>query len=162
MKAKRKNAVLILAIFSSLLLHAQEERFLLLTKIGSRFRLKIYQYESITLRLKDSELFTSGVIEAFEDSAIIFYDTPIKLVDIAEIDIRNKNHSIWSFRSSPGKLVMSGVMLTTIDLLNQREPITRRISLISGGLILSGIVMKALERKYFIPDRKNKIQIIGL
>lgn len=141
---------------------ASDNPYLLLTKIGSGFQLRIEQYEELTFRLKDEEYFVSGIIEDFTDSSFYVYETEIPLREIAEIDIRNKNHSIWSFRSSPGKLVTAGIMLMTMDLLNQREKISKKISIISGSLILAGVIMKIAERKYFAPGKRNKLHIINL
>ncbi len=111
-------------------------------------------------QLKNETNWINGTIEGFTDSSFLIHETEVMLNDISVIDIRGKNHSTWSFKSSPGKLIFAGLAFPIVDMLNQRQVVTPGILIISGGLIVAGIVMKAIERKEFSPGDRNRIRII--
>lgn len=140
---------------------------LYLKKVGGPFELTYSLKESIRIKLEGEHDFNSGTIQSFTDSSFITMDTEILLDQIACIDIRGKNFSMFSFRSSPGKLMIAGLLLPPVDYINNRvvqsEKNTRiesGILMLSGGLLLSGVALRLLEKKKFKPGKRHKMAIL--
>lgn len=145
---------------SGLLCQIHAQSHLYMNALGKPFQLRIYEEEYIKFRFEGDKNFTSGIIESFTDSGFYIHETHVLLSDIERFDIRGKNFGIWSFRSSPGKLMIAGLFFPLIDIINHNSPPAPNTLLISGILFTSGIVMKSIQRKYFIPGPRNKVSII--
>lgn len=138
----------------------QGQSFLYLHKEKGTFRLKIFEGEELHFRLHEDETFTRGIIDQFTDSSFVIHETEVPIDQIAEIDISEKNHSIWSFRSSPGKLMLAGALFPLIDWFNEGDQIPNSLLIASASIFLSGVIMKQLERTRFYPGGKYKLIII--
>jgi hypothetical protein len=140
--------------------NAKSDPFLYLTKINRNFQLKYFAGNEIRLRLHEQEYFTSGIIEGFTDSSLIIHSTEILLASIAQIDIQGLNYSVWSYRSSPGKLIIAGLLLPLVELGNTGR-IGPSIGISSLLILSSGITMRLLEPKFFIPGGRNKMNVVN-
>ena len=153
-------------IFFSFTILAQEP-YLYLNKIGRTTKVKFYEQEPIRLKLKGDDYFVSGKITGFEKDAIKISKVSVQLEKIESIDIRDKNFSMFSFRSTPGKLAFAGYGYTAIDWFNRRvvagekgAGIDTRVAAVSTGLIGLGYIVKALQKKYFKIGPRNIITVI--
>ncbi len=118
-------------------------------------------------KLKGERFFTKALIQGFGEDDIRFHYYRIKLEEIAEIDVSNKNFTIFSFRSGPGKLLISGLAFIAIDQINQTlsrdEPfgINSNTALIGAGLTSSGIVLKLIQKKRWkFRKKKHRMEIV--
>ena len=107
------------------------------------------------------------MIQGFGEDEIRFHYYRIKLNEIAEIDVGNKNFTIFSFRSGPGKLIFSGVAFVAIDQFNQTvindQPfgVNSKTALIGGVLTSSGILLKLIQKKRWkFKKKKHRMQIV--
>lgn len=157
----------LLILISSLSATAQGT-YLYLNKLGRTTKVKFYEQETIRFKLKGDDYFTSGRITGFEADAIKVEDVTIPLKEIVSVDIRDKNFSMFSFRSTPGKLAFAGYGYVFIDWFNRRvvageqnAGIDMRVAAVSTGLIGTGYLLKALRKKYFTVGRRKVIAIIN-
>ncbi len=146
---------------------AAQETFLYLNKIGRTTKVKYFEGEDIRFKIKSDEGFSQGKITGFGPDYLKVSGVIIPLDTIESIDIRNKNFSMFSFRSTPGKLGVAGFLYVGIDWFNRRVVsggpggIDGRVAVVAAGLSLSGILLKALQKKYFVPGRRKTITIIN-
>lgn len=165
----RKVKVLFLLfsfIFSGFTTSAQS--FLYLKKLGGSRSTKYLIGDEIKFQLKGDPYFTTGAIESFGTDYFVIFDTPVFIKDIARIDIRKKNVSWFSFRSSPNKLFIAGIFLPIVDIGNQlitekknSVKVHKSIWLTSIGLVVSGIGLRIIAPKYFELGYKRKAVIIN-
>ncbi len=118
-------------------------------------------------KLKGERFFTKALIQGFGEDDIRFHYYRIKLEEIAEIDVSSKNFTIFSFRSAPGKLLISGLAFIAIDQINQTlsrdEPfgINSNTALIGAGLASSGIALKLIQKKRWkFRKKKHRMEIV--
>lgn len=109
----------LLILLCSLSANAQES-YLYLNKLGRTTKVRFYEKEVIRFKRKSDEYFTSGRITGFESEAIKVENVAIPLEQIESIDIRDKKFSMFSFRSTPGKLAFAGYGYVFIDWFNRR------------------------------------------
>ena len=145
------------------------QKYLLLRKVGRPYKIIYYAGQPIRFKLKGERFFTKALIQGFEKDEIRFHYFRIKLDEIAEIDVSNQNFTVFSFRSGPGKLLISGFGYLVADQFNQtviREEsfgISKQTAIISGALTSSGLVLKGIQKKRFkMKKKKHIIEIIDL
>ncbi len=158
--------IALLILLSSSLLAQQS--YLYLNKIGRTTKVKFFEQELIRLRLKGDEFFVSGRITGFDKDAIKVSGVVIPITEIKSIDIRDKNFSMFSFRSTPGKLAFAGYGYTAIDWFNRRvvagevgSGVDMRVASVSTGLIGTSYLLKALRKKYFTVGGRKVLAIIN-
>jgi hypothetical protein len=157
----------LLILISSLSVTAQGT-YLYLNKLGRTTKVKFYEKETIRFKLKGDDYFTAGRITGFEDEAVKVENVAIPLDQIESIDIRDKNFSMFSFRSTPRKLAFAGYSYVFIDWFNrsvvagqQNVGIDTRVAMVSTGLIGTSYLLKALRKKYFTIGGRKVIAIIN-
>lgn len=162
-----KPFFLLIFLMCSLSVNAQEV-YLYLNKIGRTTKVKFYEKEAIRFKLLGDDYYSSGRITGFEGDAIKVENVAIPLDQIESIDIKDKNFSMFSFRSTPGKLAFAGYGYVFIDWFNRRvvdgqqnAGIDLRVAAVSTGLIGTGYLLKALRKKYFKVGGRKVIAIIN-
>jgi len=155
------------SIFLLLVLSAfAQERYLLLRKVGKPYQIIFYEGESMRFRVKGEKYFVEDFIQGLSGNSIRFHYYNIQLDEIDAIDVRSRNFTVFSFRSSPGKLIIAGIGLIAIDQLNQvvirDEPagVSTGTAIVAGSLIASGFILRLIQKKYFRPGGKYKIEIV--
>ena len=154
--------VLLLSIFTA----SAQDRYLLLRKVGRPYQIVFYEGEQMRFRVKGEKHFVQDYIQGLSEDRIRFHYYNIHLDEIEAIDVRDKNFTVFSFRSSPGKLIVAGFGLVAIDQANQvfirDEPagVSTGVAIVAGGLVASGFILRAIQKKYFRPGGKFKIEIV--
>ena len=145
---------------------AAQEPYLLLRKVGKPYQIVFYEGEEMRFRVKGEKNFINDHILGLAGDRIRFHYYNIKLDEIDAIDVRDRNFTVFSFRSSPGKLIVAGIGLIAIDQVNQvfirDEPagVSTGTAIVAGSLIASGFILRAIQKKYFRPGGKSIIEII--
>jgi len=141
--------------------------YLLLTKKNRPYRVKYYAGDEMRFKLKGEKHYYKALIKGFESRKIIFHYYSIDLSEIEVIDVSGKNFTVFSFRSSPGKLLVSGMALLAIDQFNQtvirEEPfgVNGNLAIVGGAISLTGIVLKLIQKKRWkMLKPKHKADII--
>lgn len=144
-----------------------QQRYLILKKKNRPYSVIFQEGDELRFKLKGEKYFTKGLIEGFGVDEIRFHYYRIKLNEIAEIDVGSKNFTIFSFRSGPGKLLISGFAFVAIDQFNQTvvndQPfsINGKTALIGGALTTSGIVLKLIQKKRWkFKKQKHWMEIV--
>jgi len=140
---------------------------LLLTKKNRPYRIKYFAGEEIRFKLKGDNEYHKSLIKGFNKEEIIFHYYSIALDELEVIDVSDKRFTVFSFRSSPGKLLVSGMALIAIDQFNQtvirEEPfgVNSNLAVVGGALSLSGILLKLIQKKRWkMYKYKHKANII--
>ncbi|MCA6078030.1 hypothetical protein [Fulvivirga sedimenti] len=143
-----------------------QDRYLLLRKVGRPYQIVFYEGEEMRFRVKGEKKFIKDYIQGLKGDVIRFHYYSIKLSEIEAIDVRGRNFTVFSFRSSPGKLFVAGIGLIAIDQLNQvvirDEPagLSTGVAIVSGSLIASSFLLRAIQKKVFRPGGKSVMEII--
>ncbi len=145
-----------------------QQPFLYLKKLGGRREVRFFSGEEIRFQLKGDPYFVSGPIEGFGDDYFVVFGTEVYLKDIDRFDIKGKNVSWFSFRSSPGKLMMAGLALPIVDVGNQlitekegKVNLHPSVIIVSAALITASIILRLIEPKYFVLGEKRKAVIVN-
>lgn len=146
----------------------QPQRYLTLSKVNKpRKQIIFYEGESMRFRLKGERFFNSGWIQGFGEDEIRFHYYRIKLDEIAEIDVDNKNFTIFNVKSWSNVLLVSGPLFLAIDQFNQGvirdEPagINSETVVVSGTMVASGLMLRWLRKRRWKCDRrKHRMKII--
>ncbi|MEJ2003430.1 MAG: hypothetical protein P8X57_00350 [Cyclobacteriaceae bacterium] len=144
-----------------------QERYLLLRKVGKPYQIIFEEGEQMRFRVKGEKHFVEDYIQGLSGDYIRFHYYNIHLDEIEAIDVRDRNFTVFSFRSSPGKLIVAGVGLIVIDQANQvlirDEPagLSTGTAIVAGSLVASGFLLRAIQKKYFRPGGKFKIEIVN-
>lgn len=167
MRFSIKLTVLIVSICLSYNLSAQ--KYLLLRKVGRPYKIVFEEGQYMRFKLKGDRFFTKALIQGFGQDDIRFHYYRIKLQEIDEIDVSEKNFTVFSFRSGPGKLVVAGLGYLITDQFNQtviRDEsfgVSKRTAIISGAITSSGFLLKLIQKKRFKMRKKRHImEIIDL
>lgn len=168
MKPLLSVAIIIVTLFGvNTTIKAQ--KYLLLRKVGKPYSIIYNEGESMRFRLKGERFFTKGLIQGFGKDDIRFHYYRIKLDEIAEVDVSNKNFTVFSFRSGPGKLVVSGLGYLLLDQFNQTVirgeslGVSKQTAIVSGALTTSGFVLKGIQKKRFkMRKKKHVMEIIDI
>ncbi len=143
-----------------------QEPYLLLRKVGRPYQIVFYEGEEMRFRVKGEKKYIKDYILGLQGDRIRFHYYSIKLSEIEAIDVRDRNFTVFSFRSSPGKLFVAGIGLVLIDQLNQvvirDEPagLSTGVAIASASLIASSFILRAIQKKVFRPGGKSIIEII--
>ncbi len=158
---------LLLAIFFLASLSTEGQTFLYLKKLGGKRSVKYYAYDEVKFQLKGDPYFTTGKIQGFGEDHFVVHDTEVYLEDIARFDIRDKNVTYFSFRSSPGKLMFAGFLLPLADFTNrtvvsgeEASVPHKSIWISSLALFSAGITLRLIAPKYFELGTKRKAVIV--
>ena len=159
---------MLLLFFLAYSQHTSAQRYLVLRKGNKPHKQIIFnEGEAIRFRLKGERFFTSSLIQGFGKDEIRFHYYRIKLNEIAEIDIDNKNFAIFNFKSLSSYLLISGPLYLTIDQFNQTairdEPfgINRAAAIVGGSLVGSGLMMRWLrKRRWKYTKRRHRMEIV--
>ncbi|MEM1407616.1 MAG: hypothetical protein AAGG59_12630 [Bacteroidota bacterium] len=144
-----------------------QEKYLILKKKNRPYSIIFQEGDEMRFKLKGERFFTKALIQGFGKDDIRFHYYRIKLDEIAEIDVASKNFTIFSFRSGPGKLLISGLAFVAIDQFNQTVVndesfgIDSNTALIGAALTSSGIALKLIQKKRWkFRKRKHKMEIV--
>lgn len=146
-----------------------QKRYLLLRKVGRPYKIIFNEGQSIRFKLKGEKNYNKGLIQGFGKDYIRFHYFTVKLDEIAEIDVRAKNFTIFSFRSGPGKLHFAGLGYLVLDQFNQTAVqkesfgVSKNTAIISSAIFSSGFLLKAIQKKRFKMNKnKHRLEIIDL
>lgn len=148
---------------------AISQKYLLLRKVGRPYIITYNEGDYIRFKLKGERFFTKALIQGFEKGHIQFHYFRIKLDEIAEVDVSDKNFTVFSYRSGPGKLVTAGVGYLVLDQFNQTAiqgesfGISSQTAIVATSLTASGFLLKAIQKKRFkMKNKKHIMEIIDL
>jgi len=157
----------LIIIFLLIALQCQGQGYLLLKKRNRPYKVLFQVGEKLRFKLKGERFFTESMITGFGDNYVQFHYFKIALDEFSVIDVKDKKFTVFSFTSGPGKLMISGVALLSVDQFNQiiirHEPfnINGDIAKIAGSLTLSGILLRLIQKKKWkLYKKSHLIEII--
>ncbi|TRX57697.1 hypothetical protein FNH22_14895 [Fulvivirga sp. M361] len=146
----------------------QAQRYLVLSKVNKpRKQIIFNEGETIRFRLKGERFFTSASILGLGNDEIRFHYYRIKLDEIEEIDIRNKNFTIFNFKNWSGIFLVAGPLFLVIDqfnqtaIMNESFRVSSETATISGAFVATGLLLRVIGKKRWkCNKKKHRMQIL--
>jgi hypothetical protein len=147
-------------LFSASFTTAIAQSHIYLSKIGKEWRVRYYTGDKIKFKLDKSEQFSFGTIQGFTDSSFIVSNTPIKIRDVAVIDIAGKSTGTWNFHSLPSKIMIAGIAYPLISMINSRGNLDTGPAITGASMIAGGLIARLLINTNFKIGDKKRATII--
>lgn len=128
----------------------------------------IYQVgETITYKQRDVEGFLTDRIVAIEEDIIEMSENVLLPKQIEMVDVFDKDERNQTLRNLTLLPFGAGVLLLTAETVNSlyaegRVSISQPSLMISGGLLLTGLVMSQVRYKRFRHKNRRKIHILSI
>lgn len=157
------SSILMAILLFSTLQIASAQKFLALDKpAGREKRLRFFEGDRLTFRLKNDPTRYSGIITHLEDQSLYIGDTRVLLSDIDAITIRNRYKDSGILNSAPFILPLAGLIYFAADGLNPGSKISSGTYIVSGSLIGTGVIIKLFQKKTYRIDGTRRLKIIDL
>ncbi len=169
---KSNNGIRLSAILGFLLFtqftYGQDKDFLLLKRgTNQKSQIRFYPGENITYKSDKIGFFVTDRIVSLDQDFIYLTENILRIENIREIDIRNKDPRNRTLRNLNGLFLGAGVLLISVESINsiyqtERFSIDQGVGITSAFLIGTGLALIPLRYKTFKNEGRNKIQIIQM
>lgn len=152
---------IVLPLFASQAATAQ--KFLALDKpAGREKRLRFFEGDRLTFRLKNDPTRYSGIITRLEEQSLYIGETRVLVSDIDAVTIQNRYKDSGILNSAPYMLPLAGLIYFAADGLNPGSRISSSTYIVSGSLIGTGVALKLFQKKTYRINGPRRLKIIDL
>jgi len=159
---------ILILLSSSQFTFGQSKDFILLKRgANQKSQIRFYPGEEITYKSDKLGYFVTDRIVNLDKDFIYLSENILRIENIKEIDIRNKDPRNRTLKNLNALILGAGVILISVESINsiyQTESfsIDKGVGITSAILIGTGLAILPLRYKTFKNEGRNKIQIIQM